>query len=204
MATFGVGISSSSSCRAGATLYATDRWLRRAVYQGTHRQPPMSNLLRDVCSQARREEKQPTYGSVCLYLLCLNSHASQQSFSPASMYVVLPCASVCVHADKPGSEEPHYHLYQEEHIKVKQGKLGYFIGHQTHVQSAEVDQEVTIKPGGAGGLGVQRILSLSRCFGVFCKSRCNAHAGQGLKTADTLAGVAACSQGGWWWLWWCI
>ena len=51
-------------------------------------------------------------------------------------------------ADKPGSEEPHYHLQQEERIKVKQGKLGYFIGHQTHVQSAEAgDDEVIIKPG---------------------------------------------------------
>lgn len=48
---------------------------------------------------------------------------------------------------KPGSEAPHYHIHQEEHIKVKQGKLGYFIGHQTHAQAAEPGEEVTIKPG---------------------------------------------------------
>lgn len=51
-------------------------------------------------------------------------------------------------AEKPGSEEPHFHLNQEEHIKVKQGQLGYFIGHQMHVQSAGPDEEVTIKAGG--------------------------------------------------------
>jgi hypothetical protein len=50
-------------------------------------------------------------------------------------------------ADKPGSEEPHYHLQQEERVRVKQGKLGYFIGHQTHVQSAEAEEEVVVKPG---------------------------------------------------------
>jgi hypothetical protein len=50
-------------------------------------------------------------------------------------------------ADKPGSEEPHYHLQQEERVVVKQGKLGYFIGHQTHVQSAEAEEEVVVKPG---------------------------------------------------------
>lgn len=50
-------------------------------------------------------------------------------------------------ADKPGSEEPHYHLQQEERVLVKQGKLGYFIGHQTHVQSAEAEEEVVVKPG---------------------------------------------------------
>jgi hypothetical protein len=33
---------------------------------------------------------------------------------------------------------------------VKQGKLGYFIGHQTHVQAAEAEEEVVIKAGGAG------------------------------------------------------
>lgn len=32
---------------------------------------------------------------------------------------------------------------------MKQGKLGYFIGHQTHVQSAEADEEVVVKPGEA-------------------------------------------------------
>jgi hypothetical protein len=58
------------------------------------------------------------------------------------------CAVCCLStADKPGSEEPHYHMQQEEHVRVKQGKLGYFIGHQTHVQSAEADEEVVIKPG---------------------------------------------------------
>jgi hypothetical protein len=34
-------------------------------------------------------------------------------------------------------------------VVVKQGKLGYFIGHQHHVQSAEPgDKEVVVKPGG--------------------------------------------------------
>jgi hypothetical protein len=50
-------------------------------------------------------------------------------------------------ADKPGSEVPHYHAFQEERVVVKQGKLGYFIGHQHHVQSAEADKEVVVKPG---------------------------------------------------------
>lgn len=56
-------------------------------------------------------------------------------------------AYIVPHAEKPGSEAPHYHLNQEEHIKVKQGKLGYFIGHQTHVKAAEMGEELTIKPG---------------------------------------------------------
>jgi hypothetical protein len=30
---------------------------------------------------------------------------------------------------------------------VKQGKLGYYIGHHSHVQSAEAGEEVIIKPG---------------------------------------------------------
>jgi hypothetical protein len=30
---------------------------------------------------------------------------------------------------------------------VKQGKLGYYIGHHSHVQSAEAGEEVVIKPG---------------------------------------------------------
>jgi hypothetical protein len=38
-------------------------------------------------------------------------------------------------------------LQQEERVVVKQGKLGYFIGHQTHVQSAEAEEEVVVKPG---------------------------------------------------------
>lgn len=61
------------------------------------------------------------------------------------------CASVCVcvGADKPGSEVPHYHAFQEERVLVKEGKLGYFIGHQHHVQSAEAEQEVVVKPGDA-------------------------------------------------------
>lgn len=46
-------------------------------------------------------------------------------------------------------------MQQEERVRVKQGKLGYFIGHQTHVQSAEADEEVVIKPGGGGGSGLQ-------------------------------------------------
>jgi hypothetical protein len=32
-------------------------------------------------------------------------------------------------------------------VRVKQGQLGYFIGHQTHVQAAEAGEEVVIKPG---------------------------------------------------------
>lgn len=50
-------------------------------------------------------------------------------------------------AEKPGSEAPHYHLQQTERVRVKQGQLGYFIGHQTHVQAAEAGEEVVIKPG---------------------------------------------------------
>lgn len=38
-------------------------------------------------------------------------------------------------------------MQQEERVLVKQGKLGYFIGHQTHVQSAEAEEEVVVKPG---------------------------------------------------------
>lgn len=59
------------------------------------------------------------------------------------------CVCVCVGADKPGSEVPHYHAFQEERVLVKEGKLGYFIGHQHHVQSAEAEQEVVVKPGDA-------------------------------------------------------
>jgi hypothetical protein len=59
------------------------------------------------------------------------------------------CFAAAGFADKPGSEEPHYHLHQEERVVVKQGKLGYFVGHQHHVQSAEPgDKEVVVKPGG--------------------------------------------------------
>jgi hypothetical protein len=46
-------------------------------------------------------------------------------------------------------------MQQEERVRVKQGKLGYFIGHQTHVQSAEADEEVVIKPGGDGASDLQ-------------------------------------------------
>lgn len=49
--------------------------------------------------------------------------------------------------DKPGSEAAHYHLFQTETVRVRQGKLGYFIGHQSHVQAAEAGAEVVIQPG---------------------------------------------------------
>eukprot|EP00879_Flechtneria_rotunda_P032068 GHRR01035219.1.p1 GENE.GHRR01035219.1~~GHRR01035219.1.p1 ORF type:complete len:141 (+),score=15.37 GHRR01035219.1:575-997(+) len=48
---------------------------------------------------------------------------------------------------KPGSDAPHYHLHQQERIKVKEGKLGYYVGHHMHVKAAEAGQEVIIKPG---------------------------------------------------------
>jgi hypothetical protein len=50
-------------------------------------------------------------------------------------------------AGKPGSDAAHYHSQQQERIRVKQGKLGYYIGHHSHVQSAEAGEEVIIKPG---------------------------------------------------------
>jgi hypothetical protein len=50
-------------------------------------------------------------------------------------------------ADKPGSEAPHFHLRQTEVVRVKEGTLGYFVGHQTHVQAAEAGQQVVIRPG---------------------------------------------------------
>lgn len=51
------------------------------------------------------------------------------------------------YAGKPGSDAAHYHQLQEEHIEIKEGKLGYYIGHQTHVKTATAGEEVTIKPG---------------------------------------------------------
>lgn len=79
--------------------------------------------------------------------------------TPASLANSLVCCFVAAGiADKPGSEEPHYHMQQEERVVVKQGKLGYFIGHQHHVQSAEPgDKEVVVKPGG-----------LQTAFGPLC------------------------------------
>lgn len=53
-------------------------------------------------------------------------------------------------ADKPGSDAPHYHLQQREVVRVKAGKLGYFVGHQHHVQAAEAGEEVAIQPGARG------------------------------------------------------
>lgn len=50
-------------------------------------------------------------------------------------------------AGKPGSDAAHYHTNQQEQIKVKQGRLGYYIGHHSHVQAAEAGEEVTIRPG---------------------------------------------------------
>jgi len=49
--------------------------------------------------------------------------------------------------DKPGLQPAHYHIIQEEHIKVKEGRLGYYIGHHTHVKAAEEGEEVVVKPG---------------------------------------------------------
>eukprot|EP00882_Tetradesmus_deserticola_P008745 GHRQ01009222.1.p1 GENE.GHRQ01009222.1~~GHRQ01009222.1.p1 ORF type:complete len:173 (+),score=31.56 GHRQ01009222.1:152-670(+) len=50
---------------------------------------------------------------------------------------------------KPGSDAAHYHTHQQERVRVKQGKLGYYIGHHSHVQAAEAGEEVVIKPGEA-------------------------------------------------------
>lgn len=53
---------------------------------------------------------------------------------------------------KPGSDAAHYHSQQQERVRVKAGKLGYYIGHHSHVQAAEAGEEVLIKPGEAHAL----------------------------------------------------
>lgn len=82
-----------------------------------------------------------------------NLHPTASSASSAASHgcrlSALLCVCVCLCADKPGSELPHYHAFQEERVLVKEGKLGYFIGHQHHVQSAEAEQEVVVRPGDA-------------------------------------------------------
>jgi hypothetical protein len=62
-------------------------------------------------------------------------------------------------AGKPGSDAAHYHSNQQERIRVKQGKLGYYIGHHSHVQAAEAGEEVIIKP---GELGLQHAAHVHR------------------------------------------
>ncbi|KAF8072688.1 protein phosphatase 2C [Scenedesmus sp. PABB004] len=71
--------------------------------------------------------------------------------------------------DKPGSEPAHYHLHQEERVRVVSGKLGYFVGHQHHVQSAEAGEVLTVRPGeshmlfnaGGGANGSDLLLELT-------------------------------------------